>query len=346
MGARLLETLTQIPSGLLDRAARTVHEVLAGPTLIHLEGRRPEPLFVSVLLHGNEDTGWEAIRQLLQRYRDRELPRALSLFIGNVAAARENRRFLAGQPDFNRIWEDQSATAHLPERAMTRQIVADMAARGVFAAIDIHNNTGLNPHYACVRRLDHHHLHLAVLFGRTVVYFETPAGVQTAPFAALCPAVTIEAGKPGQRYGEEHVMEYVDAALHLSRVPDHPVSANDIDLYHTVAVCKIPESVSFGFGDGDAELRFVPDLDHLNFRELPVGTTLARASARELPIRVRDENGRDVSERYFVVEEGEVRTRVPVMPSMLTASVEAVRQDCLCYLMERYPVAEAGQGRS
>ena len=30
--------------------------------------------------------------------------------------------------------------------------------RGVFASIDIHNNTGLNPHYGCVNQLDQHSL--------------------------------------------------------------------------------------------------------------------------------------------------------------------------------------------
>jgi hypothetical protein len=29
------------------------------------------------------------------------------------------------------------------------------------------------------------------------------------------------------------------------------------------------------------------------------------------------------------------------MPSMLTRSVAAVRQDCLCYLMERLPLGSA-----
>jgi len=35
------------------------------------------------------------------------------------------------------------------------------------------------------------------------------------------------------------------------------------------------------------------------------------------------------------VVEGELRTRVPVMPSMLTRKLDVIRADCLCYLMER-----------
>jgi hypothetical protein len=36
------------------------------------------------------------------------------------------------------------------------------------------------------------------------------------------------------------------------------------------------------------------------------------------------------------MQDGEIRTRLPVIPALLTLSVQAIRQDCLCYLMERY----------
>jgi succinylglutamate desuccinylase len=336
----MLNILDKIPDGLLELEAKDLHTVLPGPTLIHLEGRRREPLFVSVLLHGNEDTGWLAIRELLSKYGDRELPRSLSILIGNVKAARFYERFMDGQPDYNRIWEDNEQNKDLPERAMVRQVVATMKARKVFASIDIHNNTGLNPHYACVRVLDHAHLHLATLFGRTVVYFLTPPGVQTAPFSELCPSVTVECGQPGQPHGVEHAREYIDAVLHLSEFPSHSVAQRDVDLFHTVAVAKVPESISISFGDSDSDIRFLEDLDYLNFRELPAGTTLGWVKPG-IPavVNVFNDNGESVGEHYFVVEDNELRTVKPVMPSMLTVSTTAIRKDCLCYLMERYPLS-------
>ncbi len=340
-----LNILDALPPGLVDLEASALHRLLPGPTLIHLAGRREQPVFVSVLLHGNEDGGWEAVRRLLQRYPDADTrPRAMSLFIGNVAAARERVRFLAGQPDYNRVWEDHDGNEDLPERAMMRQVVAEMEARELFAAIDVHNNTGVNPHYSCVRRLDDTHLHLAALFSRTVVYFRTPVGVQTGPFSALCPAATVEAGKAGQSRGVEHVLEFLDAVLHLAHWPDHPIAQHDVDLFHTVAVCKVPAPVSFGFGEPSNDIDFLSDLDHLNFRELPAGTTLARVrDDGEVPLDVRDEGGADVTARFFRVLDGELRTALPVMPSMLTINPTAIRQDCLCYLMERYPGFHAAQ---
>jgi succinylglutamate desuccinylase len=331
----MLKIFEHVPDGLLQAGVGQLDEVLGGPALIHLQGRREEPLFVSVLLHGNEEAGFYAVQTLLRDYRGKELPRALSVFIGNVAAARHNQRFLEGQPDYNRIWPG-GETGGTQEHVMMASIVEEMSRRRVFASIDVHNNTGINPHYACVNRLENRFLNLATLFSRTVVYFTRPRGVQSMAFAALCPAVTIECGKAGQPHGVEHSREFMEAALHLSDVPEHPLALHDIDLFHTVAVVKIPPECSFSFDDVATDIRFNNDLDHLNFRELPAGTTLGRARPdSDARLEAWDENGSNVGKRYFLLDDNFIRTRRAVMPSMFTLDKRVIRQDCLGYLMER-----------
>ncbi|KPK38257.1 MAG: peptidase M14 [Gammaproteobacteria bacterium SG8_47] len=328
----MLTVLDSIPEGLLNTTAANLHRVLPGPTLIHLSGRRPEPLFVSVLLHGNEDTGWEAVRALLAEHAA-ELPRALSLFIGNVAAARQGLRHLPDQPDYNRIWRGDGT----PEHALMREVVEQMRGRRPFASIDIHNNTGLNPHYACVNELAPPFFHLATLFSRTVVYFTRPDTVQSLAFAQLCPAVTVECGQPGQMRGVEHARKFVAAALQLAEIPQHPIAAHDMDLFHTVATVKIAEGVSIGCEGDVVDLQLLRDIDHLNFHELVAGTTIGFiGKGAVMPVVANDELGRDVTARYFRMESEQLRTSVPVMPSMLTCNLDIVRDDCLCYLMERY----------
>ncbi len=339
----MLQELYAIPPGLLDLQARDLAGALGAPSLIHLPGAREPALFVSVLMHGNETVGWDAARRLLGRYHAGagfDLPRALSLFIGNVDAAAKGVRRLDGQPDYNRVWPGGEAPAS-PEQAMMRRVFDVMRTRGVFASVDVHNNTGVNPHYACVNRLDNRFLHLATLFGRTVVYFIRPTGVQSLAMAQLCPAVTLECGKVGQALGVEHAGNYLDACLHLSEHPITPVPAHDIALFHTVAQVKIPAAVRFSVDGEDAPLTLSPELDHLNFRELPAGTTLGRLGqgCTDLCLEVVDESGADVSARYFSADDGELRFRLPVMPSMLTLDAKVIRQDCLCYLMERYDAA-------
>jgi succinylglutamate desuccinylase len=334
----LLRHYHELPAGLLEAQADALAELLGGPSLVHLPGRRERPLFIAVLLHGNETTGLFAVQSLLREFRDRELPRSLSLFIGNVDAAHDRVRRLAGQPDYNRVWP---GTEHpdSPERRLMAEIFDIMRQRRPFASVDVHNNTGINPHYACINRIDHRFMHLASLFSRTMVYFIRPRGVQSMAFAELCPAVTVECGKVGQSAGQEHVGEFLRACLHLSEIPEHPVPPHDVDLYHTVATVRVPRVFSFGFGDKPVDVCFVNELDHLNFRELPPGTELARLNGvAKLPVEALDEQGQEVAERFFTVENDLLRTRRSLMPAMLTLDERVIRQDCLGYLMERYPL--------
>lgn len=337
----MLTTLTELPPGLLDATPATLHEVLPGPTLIHLPGRRSAPLFVSVLLHGNEHTGLAAVQAVLTRFQSRPLPRALSLFIGNVAAAARGVRRLDGQPDYNRVWPG-SEDAESPEHAMMAHVVGQMRAREVFASIDIHNNTGMNPHYGCVNTLERRALHLATLFSRIVVQFRRPLGVQSLAFAPLCPSVTIECGKSGVRGATEHAVSFLDAVLHLDRFPDHPVHPHDVDLYRTVGLVKVPETVSFGFRSAEADVLFDSEIERMNFRELDAGTRLARVrESCAQPVMVLDDLGESVADHYFEVRAGELRTRRRVLPAMLTVDERVIRQDCLCYLMEPLPAPAA-----
>jgi hypothetical protein len=331
----MLNEIEILPESLLEARVEDLHDLLGGPTLIHLQGRQPEPLFVSVLLHGNEDAGFLAVQALLRVYASKELPRALSLFIGNVSAARVGQRRLDGQPDYNRIWPG-TRSPELPEARMMQRLVDSLRARKVFASIDVHNNTGINPHYACINRIDNRFLHLAAQFSRTVVYFIRPLGVQSMAMSALCPALTIECGKPGHEYGVEHARDFLDACLHLHEIPSHPVPSHDVDLYHTVATVKIPDQVSFGFGQEGVDLRLVEGIDHLNFRELPAHTVLGVVrDGVVLRLDVSDEHGRDVYDRYFRIEKETLLTNCSFMPSMFTLDENIIRQDCLGYLMER-----------
>lgn len=333
--AGMLNEIEKLPDGLLEAPVESLAELLGGPTLIHLPGRHPEPLFVTVLAHGNESTGFYAAQALLQKYHDRELPRALSVFIGNVAAAGEGQRFLDGQADYNRVWPG-TGQEDVPEAQMMQQVVDSMRNRKAFASIDVHNNTGINPHYGCINRVDNQFLHLASLFSRTVVYFIRPLGVQSMAMSYVCPAVTIECGKPNHEYGVAHAHDYMDACLHMAELPQHPVASHDVDLFHTVAVVKIPAHVSFGFGEEAVDLQLVNNIDHLNFRELPAGTELGliRPDAA-VTLEVRDDNNQSVHDHYFTIEDNRLLTARSLMPSMFTLDEKIIRQDCLGYLMER-----------
>jgi len=331
--------LDHLPDGLLDCSADQLHTRLSGPTIIHLPGRRPQPLFVCVLQHGNEISGWEATRRLLKgRYARDPLPRSLMLLIANVRAASRHQRHLTDQPDFNRCWPG-SDTGPSPWHELFRHVTDHARALEPFASIDVHNNTGENPHYAAVNAIEPQRLRLAALFSRTVIYFTQPQGVQSMAFGRFCPAVTLECGPPGKLAGTDHAMTYLDTVLNLEHISGQPPAPEDIELFRMVATLYVAADHSFSFVPDASNIVFRPDLDQLNFRELPPGTRLASINVDTgEALRAITHDGANVSRDWFGNRNGDIVTRRPMMPAMLTTDAGIIRQDCLCYLMERVAI--------
>jgi hypothetical protein len=323
------------PEELLEVPATELWRYLRTPSLFRLPGRQAEPLFVSVLLHGDEDTGWRAIQTVLRQHCTRALHRPLLLFVGNIEAAKANVRTLPQQEDYNRAWPG-TPRSDSPVARLMRSVVEIVGRERPFASIDVHNNTGHNPHYACVSSCGDAHLQLARLFSRTVVYFQQPLGVQSAALAPICPAVAVECGRAGDAAGVARAAELIGSALTMERLPDHPVPEGDLDLMRTFAIIKIPPDASFSFDGSEADFRLRGDLDRLNFSELDRGIvfgTLGRDASRRLEVLAVDSEATQAD--YLEYVGSEIRLAQRAIPAMLTLDPAAVRLDCLGYLMHR-----------
>ncbi len=333
-----LHRFDDIPDQLLEVEARELWQYLPGPSFFSLPGRDSQPLFVSVLLHGNEDTGWTAVQNVLRRrlQSGNPLGRRLLLFVGNIAAAKENLRTLDTQADYNRSWPG-TRYPESAEAALMREVVEVVTAENPFASIDIHNNTGNNPHYACVNHLGQDHFHLARLFSRTVVFFTRPVGVLSAAMAKFCPSVTVECGLPGSAIAAEHAAEFIGAALSLSAFPEHPIPEHDLDLLQTAVILRVPPDATFSYDDSEADFHFRSDLDRLNFSELSPGTWLGNLGGKMDRRLIAVPGGEfDVDpESYISYDNGKIVLAQGAIPAMLTRDPRAVRLDCLGYLMHR-----------
>lgn len=326
--------MDRLPDAFLDCPADRLLDILPGPTLFDLPGRDPRPLFVSTLLHGNEYSGLEAVQAVLRRHAARGLNRSLLLFIGNVRAAAANLRTLPGQQDFNRVWPG-TLYPDDPLADMARWVYDHAARRDLFASIDIHNNTGFNPHYSCVRKLEAKDIALARLFSRIVVHFQRPVGTLAAAFANLCPSITVECGKAGEGSATQHAIELVEAALAIADLPEHPPAPHDVDLLRTCAIVKPPAEATFSFDGSPADFMFRPDIDRLNFSELTPGASFGVARAG-MKLDILPGDGHDAPpDDYFAYDGGEITLMRPAIPAMLTVDPRAVKLDCLCYLMHR-----------
>jgi hypothetical protein len=339
----VLRRFERLPEGFIDVPVERLGTILPGPSLIRIEGEPGPPLFVSILLHGNETTGFDAMQRLLAGYDAprRLLPRPVLLFVGNVAAAGRGLRKLDGQADYNRIWHDE----RYPEHRLAREVLAEVVKAAPLAAIDLHNNTGKNPHYGCVNRLDDATLSLARRFSKTIVWFTEPHEVISVALSRICPAVTLECGVSGNETGTNHVENYLRHCIELSAEALFTPPLNHLSaLFHTTARIIVPEgaSVEFGACGKDADICLREDLETLNFERVPEGTELGRYRDSAPPLIVIDNEERDVTGKYLRFSEQRIFTKLPIVPSMFTRDVRVIMQDCLGYIMEPYEVKREG----
>jgi len=330
-----LHEIDHLPEEILTLAPRDIRKVFSEPTLIRLEGKTGQPLFVSCLLHGNETTGFLVLQRLTRWFRKHPLPRPLMIFVGNVHATEAERRRLDQQPDFNRIWNGGDT----PEHDLANRVIEKIAAAKPFAAIDIHNNTGINPLYGCVNRLDEPFLHLGSLFSPTLVYFENPPSVISISLSKYCPSITIEAGKPADPLGVERAFNLVLDTLHLHHLRQAGVE-RPLTVFKTIGRMEIDPNSTFSFSPtSDAALVFPADMDHWNFSTRKANTHWAKLNQEpNSPLRVFDENRDDVTDRFFRIQDHTLQLRRDVTPSMITLNSGIIRSDCLGYLME--PVSQ------
>ncbi|MEO1169866.1 MAG: M14 family metallopeptidase [Pseudomonadota bacterium] len=326
----ILDRIDYLPDGLWQAEPRDTCTIFPNPTLIELTGERPAPLCLTTLLHGNETTSFFVLRALAERYRDRPLPRSLTIFVGNVRAMAAGVRFLPDQPDFNRIW----AEGDTPYHRLVHEVADIARAQGPFASIDIHNNSGTNPHYGCVNALRPADLHLAAMFASIGVYYRNPPTTQSIAFSSFCPAVTVECGRSGDEAGIARAVDLVERTMRLDSFPDTPPPDDAMSLYHTLGAVLIDPDCDFAFGGETSQLSLRPDLETLNFTDLPADTQWATVRDPVSPLRVVDEHGGDITAQFFVRDGDTIRLRRPATPAMVTQDRNVIRQDCLCYLME------------
>lgn len=328
-----------LPDGLLQCEAQDLLSLLGAPSLIHLGGASEPALFVSVLLHGNEVSGWNGLRRLLGDLA--QPPRGLSILIGNVDAAAQGMRALPGQQDYNRIWRNGVGE----EGAMAREVVEALASRSLLAAVDLHNNTGHNPHYSVVTDLSAENLGFAYLFSDKAVYVEEPDSVLAHVFGGQCPAVTLELGPVSDPECDERAYDYLKRCLELDEMP--LARAEDFSLFRTQVRIHIRDGVDFSFADEDraTPLVLTAGVEGVNFHELSAGSLFGRTLMPLVDVfQVLDVNHQDVTESFFELDGPDIVIKQAVTPAMYTTDAYVIRQDCLCYFMQRIGRGQEGAG--
>lgn len=296
------------PEALAALPATALADALAGPTLFDNRQGETPPLFISVLVHGDETSGWDAVRRLRAELRSA----SVLLFVGNVAAAKAGLRAQPGRPDFNRVWQGGDS----PEAAVADAVAQRAASAAPRLAVDVHSTTGRNPAYSVVATADAPTLAVAKAFSGQALLATQPHGFQTGRFAEFCTALTLEVGMRGDPAGTDVAVSFLRRLLRRTALPPEPRS---LALFETVARVVPREDAVFA-----------PETQRFNFRTAPAGALIARRGT----VLAQGADGRDLGDVYLAQMRDATLLKRPTVIASYTGDACAARQDCLCYLLE------------
>lgn len=333
----MVTQLNHLPEGILQLSADQLYTKVNNHTLVHLEGKNKQPVVISILQHGDEHTGWDALKPYLSKYQN-DLPRSMIILFNNIEATRHNVRQLDGQPDFNRSWPCHIESDHPIAKTM-QQITEIIKEHKPFASVDIHNNTGRNPHYSGINSLQKEFINLASLFSETTIYFTSPHGIQSGAFAPFCPSVTVECGQSGNLDGTQRTYDFLESLMKHEDLSKPNQSEIEQNLYKILASVKIKDDLDYGFDQHDHEFKLVKDLDHLNFIEIDKGEIFGHINEKltqhsVMPFIVNDANNTNLVSEYFSIIGNKIVCNKKFVPAMITQKIQAIKHDCLCYIMQ------------
>jgi len=336
----ILKIIDYIPKGFLEIKPKEITKLIDCPTLIHLRGKKEQPLFVSILLHGNEFSGLMIVQSVLKKYKHRALPRSLIIFIANPKACEKGLRQLKDQPDFNRIWRGGSSY----KESLTKPVLKYAEDQKIQVAVDIHNNTGRSPIYACINKKTEEFIKLAQTFSKTIVYFTKPDSVLSLALSRFCPSIVMECGLPGHTLGIDSGIRCIENLLENSKLENSKKKqrkknqSQNISIYHTSATMYIAPDAEVCFHPqpfiAKERLCLISHLDKFNFKQLAVGTVLGKISDSK-QIKLIDKNGLNVFNQFFSIVEHDLTVKSPFIPCMLTKNIQIAKSDCLGYIMEK-----------
>jgi hypothetical protein len=328
---------------LLDTSDEEVLQRLGKPTLIRIPSLSGDPLApgraVACLLHGNEDSGYRAVLNLLRQ--GPRYPFDLWVFIGNVRAATTDgwfaHRHLDDQEDFNRVWGISELTNRM--RRCAAAVLAELAGARLEAAVDLHNNTGDNPFYAITPMPTPDSLRLAALCADRLLIWGWRAHTLMEALAEFCPVVAIECGLPGLRAHADFASQALGRFLAADGF-DAEGGPRPTETYLMLHRVVVRPEVPFSFGSHvfeEFDLVLHPGLDGHNFGMLLAGTELGHVHPEaDMPLLALDMHGHDVTDRFFAIRHGDrLVVTQDVTPIMMVSNVVQARRDCLFYIARR-----------
>ncbi|MBI4411015.1 MAG: aminotransferase class I/II-fold pyridoxal phosphate-dependent enzyme [Deltaproteobacteria bacterium] len=233
-----LRVIEGIPEELVGVDIHTALDWLEGPTAIHLDYGKPKTRVISVLMHGDEPSGFEA---MLDYFNNPAVDPETNLvfLIQNVRAAtvepRFTHRFEPGTKDLNRQWFEVDDGEKIVDPYVRQvQRFLERFGESLEAIVDLHNDPAVSLPYAIVVEPDDalprvvESRQLASYLAGETHYVDAMdrQGTFSLWTRQIAPSVTLEYGRPGDRaahaFAARALRDFVSAPAGFLEEPDSP----------------------------------------------------------------------------------------------------------------------------
>ncbi len=312
-----------------------LHE-LQQPTAIEIIGKQSDQWrVISVLIHGNEPSGFYATYNFLKQGLIPETN--LSIIISSVRAARHEplftHRYMPGEYDLNRRFGIIDCHDRVTELAI--QITEYIRTLSPQFIVDLHNTSGQSPAF-CVSISSHPSIHkIASLFTKEIVVTQLVIGsLMEQNFN--CPITTIECG--GSQNDKSHNVA-LKGLTGLALVHDiNDIDANNMDVYNHPVRVRVHAGISLDYGDQadtDVDITLINKIENLNQDVTTAGSHIGwlDRSLTDCLLAIND-HGEDIITHLFHIEDGKLLAQRDIKIFMATRRADIAMDDCLFYVVE------------
>ena len=334
--------ITVLSDGQLPDLSGTEQETLARlgkATWWRVAGHdRARCRLVTTLLHGNEPSGFRAIRAWA---RGGSTPAVDTLFfLCSVEAALGpplyRHRVRPGRRDQNRCFLPPFAD----QEGRRAEALLDLIDRTrPEAVVDLHNNTGHSPAYGVGTLLSREVLGLTALFADRFMHSDLRMGTLMEALERRTTSVVIECGRAGDPVADATALSGLDRFLTLEDLSLAAAQAPGVEVLIRPLRVRVTRDATVAFGNAPVpgvSLTVRRDVDQHNFKAMAAGDLVGwLAQNTQWPLTATGAGGEDVSRELFAQHGKQLRLRRPIVPVMMTTTPEIARSDCLFYALER-----------
>lgn len=338
----MADPITVYPEGVLPDLSGSEREVLARlgrASWWVVPGRdRRRCRLVTTLLHGNEPSGFRAIRTWTASSALPEVD--ILFFLGSVEAALGpplfRHRARPGGQDQNRCFLPPFDG---PEGRRAEMLLGLIKRARPEAVVDLHNNTGHSPAYGVGTSVTEEALGLTSLFADRFMHSDIRLGTLMEALDGRFASVVIECGRAGDPVADATALAGLDRFVTLEELSLAAAHAPGVEVLSKPLRVHVTDDATLAFDTTpatSATLTIRRDVDRHNFMTMAAGEVVGWVRAGSAwPLRALGASGEDQSRDLFTLIGNELRLRKPIVPVMMTTSAEIARSDCLFYALER-----------